>query len=287
MTVIKKKNWDEKIILSKVDGLLSRFDDGELFVEEVFSENILFDDNKVKNASYDQDRGFGLRTVRGDSINFYHSSELNEDNLNHGIKSINKNINYGCDGKNNLKSNQNLYESNNPISMFKLDKKINLLKKINNYARKLSSCKQFQYSNGSYQNIEISKKWDFFYDSRPLVRLNVNISVEKRVKLKQGLIDGRKIRTIIFCFQKIGNVLLTTFNQAVLKLSSKPTPAGEQTVVLGPGWPEILFTRQLVMVLRETLTEKTSAFYDLIGKSVASVKSQLLMTVLFLTEEVH
>ena len=91
MSIIKKKNWDDKIVLSKVDGLLSKFDDGELFVEEVFSENILFDDNKVKNASYDQDRGFGLRTVKGDSINFYHSSELNEDTLNHGIKSINKN----------------------------------------------------------------------------------------------------------------------------------------------------------------------------------------------------
>ena len=73
MSIIKKKNWDDKIVLSKVDGLLSKFDDGELFVEEVFSENILFDDNKVKNASYDQDRGFGLRTVKGDSLNqLYH-----------------------------------------------------------------------------------------------------------------------------------------------------------------------------------------------------------------------
>ena len=139
---------------------MSKFDDGELFVEEVFSENILFDDNKVKNASYDQDRGFGLRTVKGDSINFYHSSELNEEALNQGLKSINKNIKYGYDGKNNLKSNQNLYESTNPISMFKLDRKINLLKKINLFARKLSSAvKQVSISlNGSHQNIEISKK---------------------------------------------------------------------------------------------------------------------------------
>ena len=122
MSIIKK-NWDDKLVLSKIDGLLSRFDDGELFVEEVFSENILFDDNKVKNASYDQDRGFGLRTIKGDSINFYHSSELNEDTLNQGIKSINKNIKYGYDGKNNLKSNQNLYESINPISCSNLTKK--------------------------------------------------------------------------------------------------------------------------------------------------------------------
>ena len=69
MSIIKK-NWNENKTLSKVDGLLKSFQDGELFVEEVFSENILFDDNKIKNASYDQDKGFGLRTVKGDSINF-------------------------------------------------------------------------------------------------------------------------------------------------------------------------------------------------------------------------
>ena len=69
--------------------------------------------------------------------------------------------------------------------MFKLNKKISLLKKINDYARKISSTiKQVSISlNGSYQNIEITKKnGDFFYDSRPLVRLNVNISVERKRK---------------------------------------------------------------------------------------------------------
>ena len=62
MNLIKKK-WDDKLVISKVDGIMSKFDDGELFVEEVYSENILFDDNKIKNASFDQDKGFGLRTV--------------------------------------------------------------------------------------------------------------------------------------------------------------------------------------------------------------------------------
>ena len=140
MSVIKKKNWDDKIVLSKIDGLLSKFDDGELFVEEVFSENILFDENKVKNASYDQDRGFGLRTVKGDAINFFHSSELNEEILNQGLKAINNSIKYGCNGKNNMKSNENLYESNNPISMFKLDRKINTYPYQNRYFYKLDKC---------------------------------------------------------------------------------------------------------------------------------------------------
>ena len=43
-----KKNWDDAKIASKIDDSLSNFDDGELFVEETFSENVTFDDNKVK-----------------------------------------------------------------------------------------------------------------------------------------------------------------------------------------------------------------------------------------------
>ena len=50
------KEWNEKLVTSKIDELLKSYDDGELFVEEVFSENITFDDDKIKNASYDQDR---------------------------------------------------------------------------------------------------------------------------------------------------------------------------------------------------------------------------------------
>ena len=34
-------NWDKKIISKEIDKLLSPYDDGELFVEEVFTENIL------------------------------------------------------------------------------------------------------------------------------------------------------------------------------------------------------------------------------------------------------
>ena len=43
-------NWDKKIISKEIDKLLSPYDDGELFVEEVFTENILLDDNKIKSS---------------------------------------------------------------------------------------------------------------------------------------------------------------------------------------------------------------------------------------------
>ena len=76
-----QKHWDNQKVTKKIDQVLERFDDGELFVEEVFSENILFDDNKIKNASYDQDKGFGVRAVENDEVNFTHNSQLTDDLL--------------------------------------------------------------------------------------------------------------------------------------------------------------------------------------------------------------
>lgn len=81
-----KKNWDDAKVARKIDDSLSKFDDGELFVEETFSENVTFDDNKVKSASYDNEKGFGLRGVSNDSVSFYHSSELDEKNLDKAFK---------------------------------------------------------------------------------------------------------------------------------------------------------------------------------------------------------
>ena len=37
-----KKNWDDAKVSNKIDDSLSNFDDGELFVEETFSENVTY-----------------------------------------------------------------------------------------------------------------------------------------------------------------------------------------------------------------------------------------------------
>jgi predicted Zn-dependent protease len=49
-------------------------DDGELFLERRRSEALVFDDGRVKNASYDASEGFGLRAVRGEVAGYAHSA---------------------------------------------------------------------------------------------------------------------------------------------------------------------------------------------------------------------
>tara|TARA_B100000579_G_scaffold416600_1_gene412340 strand:- start:555 stop:1955 length:1401 start_codon:yes stop_codon:yes gene_type:complete len=271
------KEWNEKLVTSKIDELLKNYDDGELFVEEVFSENITFDDNKIKNASYDQDRGFGIRAVSGDSVNFFHSSVINQDTLINGIKLVKKGSNLKTPQKTGFsKTNKVLYDKINPISLISLDKKITLLKNINNYARKIdNSVKQVSISlNGNFQNVEITKyNGTFFNDLRPLVRLNVNVSVEKNGRIETGSfgMGGRITYEKFFKKNNWKCAVDDAYEQAKIKLTAKQAPAGEQTVILGPGWPGILLHEAVGHGLEGDFNrKKTSAFYDLIGQKVAS-----------------
>ena len=273
-----KKNWDDAKVARKIDDSLSKFDDGELFVEETFSENVTFDDNKVKSASYDNEKGFGLRGVSNDSVSFYHSSELDEKNLDKALKLLKnrKKNDKNMDSNNLLRKKEKLYEPQNPINDFKLDEKIKILERINNYARKLDpAVKEVSVSlNGNYQNVEIFKKAGVsLFDSRPLVRLNVNISVEKKGKIETGSfgMGGRYSYNKLLIDKNWITSINKAYNQALTKLLAEATPAGEQTVILGPGWPGILLHEAVGHGLEGDFNrKKTSAFYNLVNQSVAS-----------------
>ena len=57
----------------------------------------------------------------------------------------------------------------------------------------------------------------------------------------------------------------------MVKHSAKESPAGEQTVILGSGWPGILLHEAIGHGLEGDFNrKKTSAFYDLVGQKVAS-----------------
>ena len=128
--------------------------------------------------------------------------------------------------------------------------------------------------NANYQNIEITRKnGNFFSDSRPLVRMNVNISVEKNGKVETGSygLGGRYMYDRLFAERAWKSAVDSAYNQAKIRLGAKKTPPGEQTVVLGPGWPGILLHEAVGHGLEGDFNRKqTSAFYDLLGQKVAS-----------------
>src|ERR1700712_374797 len=53
-------------------------DDGELFLEYRQSEALVFDNGRLKQATYDTAQGFGLRAVKGEAVGYAHASDVSE-----------------------------------------------------------------------------------------------------------------------------------------------------------------------------------------------------------------
>ena len=261
-----------------VSDTLHKCDDGELYLEDSKSESIVIDDNNIKSTNYTTDFGYGFRAVTGDVIAYSHSSEVSENSLVNSSKSLrstlkNKDGIYNSDIK---KTNQKFYKDIDPIETKSLESKIGLLKEINNYSRsKDSSVKQVTANFlGEKKNIEILRSGgELLNDIRPLVRINVSIMVERNGRQETGVygVGGRQSYEE---YLKNGNwkkICDEAYRIATTNLDSKPSPAGEMKVVLGPGWPAILIHEAVGHGLEGDFNrKKTSVFHDLVGKKVAS-----------------
>src|SRR5689334_2646567 len=78
------------------DGLAGA-DDGELFLEYRQSEMTLFDNGRLKQATYDTSQGFGLRAVKGEAVGYAHASELSEPALRRAAEAV-RAVNGGYSG---------------------------------------------------------------------------------------------------------------------------------------------------------------------------------------------
>src|SRR5687767_851464 len=71
-----------------VADALQRADDGELFLEHVFSESLVFDDGRLKSASFNHARGFGLRAVAGETTGYAHAAEISESAIRRAARTV-------------------------------------------------------------------------------------------------------------------------------------------------------------------------------------------------------
>ena len=70
---------DPARIRAIAQNALAGMDDGELFLEVAQSENLTWDDGRLRNAAFDVSQGFGLRSVLGEAVAYAHASELSEE----------------------------------------------------------------------------------------------------------------------------------------------------------------------------------------------------------------
>ena len=253
-------------------------EDGELFLEHRESEAISLEDGRIRSASFDATRGFGLRSVSGEAAGYAHAAELSEAALARAAETV-KAVAAGHSGVLDVgprATNTQLYSELNPLAQMDFAAKTAVLQEIDAYARaKDARVKQVMASiTGEWQAVQILRPdGRRVADLRPLVRMNVAVVVESNGRRETGGFGtgGR------FAYDRVLNeaswkaAVDEALRQAVVNLDSVPAPAGEMEVVLAPGWPGILLHEAIGHGLEGDFNrKKTSAFAGLMGTRIAA-----------------
>ncbi|WP_194098088.1 metalloprotease TldD [Marivivens aquimaris] len=254
-------------------------DDGELFLERRRSEMLVLDDGNIKTASYDSSEGFGLRSVRGETCGYAHSSNIDEHSLRRAVETARLAVG---DGGGTIAlppqaTNKKLYSDVDPISEATFPSKIDLLREIDTFARELDS-RVVQVSaalGASLQEVVILRpEGTLVTDVRPMSRLNVSVIIEDANGRRESGSHGGGGRESLLGVVSRDNwepAVREALRIALVNLEAESAPAGVMDVVVGRGWPGVLLHEAVGHGLEGDFNRKgTSAFAGRIGEQVAA-----------------
>ncbi len=256
---------------------LKACDDGELFLQFSASESFAFDDGRLKTADYSRDSGFGLRGVSGEMTGFAHANEISAAAIARAGETLQLlDPAKGQPAPPPRSTNRHLYTDTSPLDLVPFAEKVALLEKIDAAARARDPrVAQVTASlTGSWSVVDIVRADGFVAtDIRPLVRLNVSIVAEANGRREVGNhgMGGRYLYDQLFDEAAWNRLIDESLAQALTNLESVDAPAGEMTVLLGPGWPGVLLHEAVGHGLEGDFNRKgTSAFSGRIGERVAA-----------------
>jgi TldD protein len=278
MSLLDRAGLDHGDIRRHLARGLEGADDGELYLEYAQSEALVFDNGRLKQATYNTDQGFGLRAVKDEAVGYAHSSDISEAALARAADAV-RAVKGGYSGRYAEppgRTNVRLYGDDNPLGSPGFETKVRLLETIDAYARaKDPRVRQVSVTFGaSWQVIEILRgDGEIYRDVRPLVRVNVSVvagEVDRQESGSHGF-GGREGFARFLETDAWHGAVDDAVRQALTNLEAVPAPAGEMEVVLGPGWPGIMLHEAIGHGLEGDFNrKKTSAFAGLMGQRVAS-----------------
>src|SRR3954464_2571003 len=277
-SLLDRAGLDKVRVGKLIDRGLEGADDGELFLEYKQSEMLVFDNGRLKQATYDTNQGFGLRAVKDEAVGYAHASDVSEGSISRAADAV-RAVKGGHSGKYAEapgRTNRKLYSDDNPLEAPGFDAKVKLLETMDAYARaKDQRIKQVTASLGaSWQVVEIVRPDGHTYrDIRPLVRVNVSVVAQSGERQESGSYGygGREGYGQFIANDTWHHAVDEAVRQALLNLESIPAPAGEMDVVLGSGWPGVMLREAVGHGLEGDFNrKKTSAFAGLMSQQVAA-----------------
>ena len=253
-------------------------EDGELFVERRKSESLVFDDGRLRSASYDASEGFGLRAVQGEVAGYAHSTDVSIPALKRAAETARLAVGDGGGtlAESPRATNKKLYTDEDPIESASFPVKIETLRQIDSFARDLDP-RVVQVSAviaASVQEVEILRPdGTLVRDVRPMTRVNVSVIVEQNGRRESGSAGGGGRVGLDGLIDPTDwqDKAREALRIALVNLEAVPAPAGVMEVALGPGWPGILLHEAIGHGLEGDFNRKgSSAFAGLMGQRIAS-----------------
>lgn len=257
-----------------------RVDDADLYFQYTRAEGWSLEEGIVKTGSFSIDQGVGVRAVAGEKTAFAYSDDISLASLTDAAQTV-RAINNASQSKRvkvakrQLARSRRLYSGLDPIGTLDSAAKVDLLGKVEKLARaKNPRVVQVMAGLASEHDVVLVARLDgtLAADVRPLVRLSVTVIAEQNGRREIGSFGGGgRFGLAYFDDALIQRYVDEAVAAALTNLDSRPAPAGEMTVVLGPGWPGVLFHEAVGHGLEGDFNRKgSSAFSGRIGQRVAA-----------------
>jgi len=257
-----------------------RVDEADLYFQYTRSEGWSLEEGIVKTGSFSIDQGVGVRAVSGEKTAFAYSDDISEASLLDAARTV-RSIGLARTsarskvGAAKIARSRALYGPTDPISTLDSATKVALLGKVETLAR-AKDPRVVQVMAGlamEYDVVMVARADGVLAaDVRPLVRLSVTVIAEQKGRRESGSSGGGgRFGLAYFDDAMISQYVDQAVGAALTNLQARPAPAGEMTVVLGPGWPGILLHEAIGHGLEGDFNRKgSSAFSGRIGQRVAA-----------------
>jgi TldD protein len=254
-------------------------DAADIYLQTSRYESWGLEDGIVKEASHNIEQGAGVRAVAGEKTGFAYSDEIALPALQEAAKNARAIAGGGRSGQLAVVGEHDrlqLYAPIDPLQSLAEEEKIRLLRRLDEEARKLDSRVEqvFVSLTGAHDVILVIGQDGVMHgDVRPLVRLNVTVIVQQNGRREQGSAGGGARMDYRYFFEedRALGYAREAVRQALVNLEAVAAPAGNMTVVLGPGWPGVLLHEAIGHGLEGDFNRKgTSAFTGRVGERVAS-----------------
>ena len=267
--------------LERVFGQLfgNHIDYADLYFQYARSEAWSLEEGIVKSGSFNIEQGVGVRALSGEKTAFAYSDDISLAALQAAAGTTRAIAAAGAQRLAPMLQRRQqpeaLYAAHDPIASLDDAAKVKLLERIETMARAADPRVREVMASiaGTWEVVLVARSdGQMAADVRPLVRVSISVIMEEKGRREQGSAGGGgRFDYAYFSDAVLQDYAQRAVHQASVNLAAKPAPAGEMTVVLGPGWPGILLHEAVGHGLEGDFNRKgSSTFAGRIGQRVAA-----------------